>query len=326
MDYTFSINKNNDIDSKSGKIIDKYWELEGESFKHKPTEIKNEFNISQYTLNNLIRDNSECIINRGICVECGERLEDKVTSHAQFKRIIESKGIHCSECKSVIEKRQNIEREQARISIRRQNMQTALDKRLWEKISTKEFEVLKEIIRTKNRDAIFRDIFKNDYYGTWEIVNKLERIGLLNVIRGEDTVTGFEFLDGLEDQVLDYNEKISRLNEESTLINTLGFSLPKKLNKTKITQPDFSGIFVLPTDVLLKQGVEYLAGGWIQSDGSINLKFTPKDEVFPTESKSVDNEPQHIKNILSKMYNSLEGTEKIEDENDESGFLEEVPF
>ncbi len=317
MNFTINLNIHQEVTELQGEIIKKYWEFDNMEFKNKPSVLKKEYDISQYKLNKIIKNNSTCEINKGGCIECGIELIHNVTSQTQFREKINSTIIHCEECRAEYNERLKKERELNQTTYRNQNLQKALEFRLWEKLTTDEFLVLKSIIKINDRDAIFREVFSQDYQGTWTIVNKLERVGLIDVLRDDSSVIGFGFLEELENLILNFDEKIEAI---SSVRNNLSFSLTRKTNKFKQNQPDYSGVFVLPSDILLKKGVEYIYGGWIQSDGSINLKFTPKEELFGVTQKDIEQEPEHIKDVISNMFNDL--SNKFEKNNGITDFAE----
>ena len=88
-------------------------------------------------------------------------------------------------------------------------------------------------------------------------------------------------------------------------VDCLSFSLARKEGKREVKQPDYSGTFTLPTDIILKAGVKYVYGGWSQTDNSINLKFTPASQLKTVRQTTLDSEPEHTKDILSRMYTGL---------------------
>ena len=55
--------------------------------------------------------------------------------------------------------------------------------------------------------------------------------------------------------------------------------------------------------MILKAGEVYLYGGWIQNDQSINLKFTPINQInkAPNQTK-LDHEPKHISDIINNIF------------------------
>lgn len=322
MNFTSKIETNQEVTELENEIIKKYWDFQETEFINKPSLLKREYSISQYELNKLIREKSSFILNKGECVGCGVELVYNVKSQTQLREKINANIIHCEECREESQKKLREERIQTKTLFRNQNLLKALEHRLWEKLTTEEFDVLKDIVKLKERDAIFKYVFSKDYQGTWTKVNKLERLGLIDVLRGDNnSIISFDFLEELEVEILNFDEIIEH---QPVLRNNLSFSLAQKLTKTRSTQPDYSGVFILPTDVLLKKGVEYIYGGWVQSDGTINLKFTPKDEVFPTTQKDIEAEPEHIKDIISKMNNDLsffdENNAFDYDENDETPY------
>ncbi len=319
MKLKYNINISKDTTKLKREIIKKYWALENMEFKNKPSILKKEYNISQYELNNIIKNNSTCEINKNECIECGIELIYNVTSQTQFREKANSTIIHCEECQEKHNKQLKKERELNQTIYINQNLQKALAHRLWEKLTINEFSVLKSIIKIKDRNIIFKELFSQNYQGTWTIVNKLERIGLISVLRSEKSVIGFDFLTELENKILNFDEKIETVLKPK---NNLSFSLARKTNKSKENQPDYSGVFVLPVDIVLKKGIDYIYGGWIQSDGSINLKFTPKEELYNVTHKDIEKEPKHIKDVMANMFSNL--PRKFENNNEFNN--DDMPF
>ena len=119
---------------------------------------------------------------------------------------------------------------------------------------------------------------------------------MLRVVRSQlsTTVVKIEF----DENIVKFITKPTSSQSE----DSLSFSLAKKEHKTKPKQPDYSGTFTLPTDIILKAGVKYIYGGWIQTDLSINLKFTPLANIVSVQQTDIENEPKLAKDILSEMY------------------------
>ena len=77
--------------------------------------------------------------------------------------------------------------------------------------------------------------------------------------------------------------------------------LSNVIDKKYANSPDYNGIFTLNQQVNFKEGIEYIYSGWIISDGSINLKILPKNDLIKkVEYKSIESEPEHISTIIKK--------------------------
>lgn len=115
-------------------------------------------------------------------------------------------------------------------------------------------------------------------------------------------------------QYKSYSSNDTEFDKE--ISNTLGFSLFKNKNKTTSRQPYFSTVFTLSHDVILKKGEKYIAGGWIQTDQSLNVKFTPLSDLENrTTHTDVENEPKSVKDILNDMYNDLDSENPLPNDN-----------
>lgn len=280
------------------KIINDYWLYENEEFTHTPTLLKEKYEISQPKLVGLVKQHSFCLITKEKCIECKEILKYSVTSQTQFKQRIKSTINRCEVCRSINSDKLKRDREERNISYEQQQGELILINKL-PKLSYKHREVLARMVHIDDKRRIFKEVFKGDYEGTWDVVNELQKQGFLDVLRDEDkSVRGFNFINGLKGELAKYLDEEER---KESLDNSVRTHLRKKLNKTKPTQPDFIGEIELPKDFHFRKGIEYTCGAWIQKDGSINLKITPREELFKS-SRSSNTDPKHIRDILSDDF------------------------
>ncbi len=175
-------------------------------------------------------------------------------------------------------------------------MEQAVETKAWLKLNEEEFEELKEFIYLNDMKAINSRLRKReDFQKYYDIELKLQELGLIyiNLFRRE-----IEFAPGLEESIFDYLHK-----HNSNVAENLSFSLAKKLNKTSVKQPDYGGTFNLTEDVLLKANQDYIYSAWVQTDGSINLKFTPLKELqTKTPTKPTNKEKKNLY-YLDRMPN-----------------------
>ncbi|MFW5871625.1 MAG: hypothetical protein ACOCUT_00815 [bacterium] len=110
-------------------------------------------------------------------------------------------------------------------------------------------------------------------------------------------------------------QEFANNNIADTELDFLGFSLAKNFNKTNVRQPDYSGTFVLKRPVKLDADVKYIYGGWLNTDGSINLKIQPiSNLVQKVENRDTSGEPTHVKNLIENLFNSLPKEEQPDEE------------
>lgn len=292
-------------------IIQDYWQIDNSEFVNRPKQIIEKYNISQSDLNRIIKDNSECIVVQGHCISCGLEISKSVFSQTSFKEAYIRSKNRCSQCESEYFKK--IEADKAarlelEINERKEKFKDSIEKRKWENLNAIEFDILKKIVRLKDKNLIRREVFKNNFYDEeiWKYVNRIEKLKLISITRGlNNYIISFDFSPELERHILTSDNEF--LSKE---LDYLSFSISMNSNKKTIRQPDYSGTFILKRDIRLKAEQKYIYGGWINSDGSINLKFQPIDSLNPTtEQKSVDNEPTHIKNLLNDFFNEIQKQE-----------------
>ena len=314
--------KDDNISELEKEIILTYWKTRDTELLCKPRDIKLNYNLTQHQLITLIKEKSECRIDKGECENCDTNLSYTVYSQSQFKIKVDSSIVHCEECRETFRlQRKNKEKNSKGTTFHNAIVSGSQDHLEFEHIA-----LLKKMIIYEDRNSIFNNIIKPDWEYSWKIINQLERLGIIYIERDiNKEVLNFEILPPLKSQIieilktendtLEYNHttSINQYNRQDAPIqNRLSFSLKPKLNKTEARHPDYSGVFKLPTDVLLKQGVEYVYGAWVLTDGSINLKFTPKEDIFPTINEDLDDQPQSLKSHLDDFLSSLPPTNNFD--------------
>jgi hypothetical protein len=196
------------------------------------------------------------------------------------------------------------QQEEERRKIEEQFTQSIQEKR-WNSLTDEELEILKGIVRIKNKSLIYKEIFNGDPFdrSTWRKVGNIEKKGLIFIKRNSyQSVAEFVFPERLKQIFFGEDKEI-----QNTELDFLSFSLSKNNNKSQIRQPDYSGTFILKRPVRLDADIKYIYGGWINTDGSINLKIQPLDNVVQkVEQGNIDNEPTHIKSILNDIFNNID--------------------
>jgi len=264
MNISFEVKISPMVTELENKMINEYWLYENEKFAHTPTSLKKKYEISQPKLVGLVKQHSFCLITKEKCIDCKEILKYNVTSQTQFKQKINSTVNRCEVCRSINRDKLKKNREERNISYEQQKDELTLTDKL-PQLDYNHLEVLARMVHIGDKSKIFKEVFKDNYQGTWSIVNELEKQGLLLVVKNEDkSVIGFEFIRGLKEELTKYIDKVEIKESFDNSVRTL---LIKNLNKIKPTQPDFIGEIELSKDFFFRKGIEYACGAWIQKDG-----------------------------------------------------------
>lgn len=271
--YLIKISEKTDDSTK--EIIEAYWSMANGKFINKPSELSIKYQITVLEIKKLVKKHSSCDRLLGYCQDCNTVLMETVYSQTAY-------GYHratdrCDDCSFA---RQRMKDQTAYLQRQEQDRQKkerfdkAILDRNWLKLSSYELDVLLKIIQQKSKKDVYTYAFNgnpNDR-SVWSVVNKLEKLGLINIARNiYGSVNHFESDFRLVEEI--------KLLPETKKQFELGFSLVKKTNRLKTTQAHYAGTFELKEDVILKAGVKYIYGGWIQTDESINLKFTPLENI-----------------------------------------------
>ncbi|WP_431609197.1 hypothetical protein [Chryseobacterium sp. 'Rf worker isolate 10'] len=291
---TYELSIADEISEEKRGIIQKYWQLDDEKFTFPSGQLKDQLGLSQYDLTVIISQNSSCQIAIGGCQDCGEEIVERVYSQSGFKAAIRRKANRCGHCEDLYWKNVQKKREEARKAEQERKAEQLADKRNhdnWRKLSSEELNVFKQILRLKKRNLIFSNVFSGNYPETWKIVNKLERLSLIQVTREGNRVLDFLFSDDFKFLLNEEREEGETQDmfggmESYSTINSYTFNIPLNNHPSSERAPKYSKAFTLPVDVCFERGVEYLVGAWVLTDGSININFRPRDAIF----RSVDRE------------------------------------
>lgn len=312
MERDYKIHIEQVSNDKHEAILQAYWEMDENGFMNKPTLICETYNITTSELNKIVKNNSYCLITLGSCSDCGLVNEEVVYSQTKFKekRYVKKR---CSEC----EQKHYRELEVARASRREVEEQEremgfrlAIKEKRWNDLTDEEFGILKKIILIKDKSEIYKHVFKGNAFdkSVWRKVRNIEKKRLIAVERNDGGgVVQFSFPEELE-------SLFSRDETSNDELNFLSFSLAKNLHKNKERQPDYSGKFILKKPVKLDAGVKYIYGGWKNTDGSINLKIQPLDEIQNAVQYPLNREPRHIGKILDDVFNQIDQKEVMGNE------------
>lgn len=312
----YQLHIKNNIDETAKNIIVDYWNIINDKFVFKISDLAKKYNIRQHEITNLAMANSHFTIAQH-CYKCGDVVIEKFENKDKLKFYLTFKNrtISCQNCENerlriLDEKYQQQEEERTR-RIKKEKFaqeeifQLLLQNRSWENLNNFEYEILRKIIELPNLNVIKREIFKDNFQDKliWAAINKIEKNGLIQVDRNgwKNSVTNIS----CDSRLKNYIKKPKTLKN----VDYLGFSLAKREQKTSVRQPDYSGTFVLPTDVILKAGVKYIYGGWVQTDNSINLKFTPLQDIDTVKQTTIDQEPKILGDILKNMSDVIQNNE-----------------
>ena len=290
--YTVQINQ--EVDNITKELINDYWLFNNNEFEYSLNQLADKYNLTVSKITKLIKDNSTCTVSID-CTNCNKTFPRIVDTKGFFK-VSKHSSILCSECQEkqdilIQEKKQEdfykyLEEKIINEEKKNEKFLKAIQTKQWLKLNPVEKDILIKIIESNGvKNAIRKTVFNSNFYdkSIWTIINRLERKGLIFVERNNDnSVICFDFHKSLIDYIS------NDIPVKTT--NSLSFSLSKKAYKNRPKQPDYAGTFTLPYDVLLKAHEAYLYGGWILSDGSINLKFTPVKDVNKVKQTEIEDE------------------------------------
>lgn len=317
-DYKIHIDEGLEIKTK--KILNDYWLIQNNNFLYKATEITKMHDITQGDLTKLVKKNSYCEVLHGNCRECNEVMREKTTSKSEYISSIRDKSHTCSQCRAKFRRmiaKHEIDESEKKRKKSLLNFENAVIEKKWIGLSKDELEILYNLIENKTKSKIYANVFEGKYSDkrVWNYVNKFQNLGLINVIRNGFSVVEFEFDDRINEAIRNLLHIKSGANiDDEPVLDYLSFSLIKKENKETIRQPDYGGTFILQRDVILRANVKYIYGGWIQIDGSINLKFTPSSNLQTNKviQKNIETEPELVGEIIKSMFNDMRNDTPIQ--------------
>lgn len=306
MKKNYSIKTNTDDEIELNLISD-YWENNNGQFKFSLNELSKKYSLKSHSITKIIKEKSE-VFKETKCYDCQELYQVKIETKGKWNPYSEL----CQNCQlERTHKQKEFELEQKRVIEENERerraeientFQQAISEKRWLNLNQYKFETLKKIINLKELRLIKKEVYNGNFYDkqVWIAVNKLNNLGLIFIRRDDfsNHVHSFEFSEKLE------NEILQEIN--TNIVDYLSFSLVKKMNRTEVRQPNYSGTFTLQSDILLKAGEKYIYGGWEQTDGSINLKFTPIREIEKrTIQTDIEKEPKHISDILNDFFDEI---------------------
>jgi hypothetical protein len=287
---------NPNLDSVTIEIINIYWDwdMTKGSFVNTPTKIRMDIGITQSALNAIIKQNSETILFLGECVECNNPMKILVTSQSTAKSKIKYNNHQCSECRNNF----NLANKGLdNYDSKKHRLDYALKFRCWTKLERDELSVLKKVVEFGNYSELYQKFIKPSFDFVWPILEKLDRLGLIDIQRSvinDGKVKTIYFLSELKNALKGEDRK-NIVTESKLEIN-----IPENYNREKSSQPHFLKKIVFDRNITIDEGIEYLCGVWKNSDGSIDFKLTPTDELRNKTSFQQSSEPKSIGEIISK--------------------------
>ena len=285
------------------EILEAYWSIDNGKFVNKPSELSIKYQITVLAIKKLVKEHSSCDRLLGYCQDCNTALMETVYSQTAYS--YHRATDRCDDC-SVAHQRTKDQtaylQRQEQDRQKEERFDKAISDRNWLKLSSYELDILLKIIQQKSKKDIYTYAFNgnpNDR-SVWSVVNKLKNLGLISIDRNiYGSVNHFESDSRLLDEIKSVTEPKKQYE--------LGFSLVRKTNRLKPTQAHYAGTFELKEDVILKAGVKYIYGGWVQTDESINLKFTPLESIQSAPLQTnLEDEPKLASDIIREMFNRLE--------------------
>lgn len=299
MKYPFVETKFNDDCSKENKeIILQYWELKEDRFKIKPSQLAKEFQIGVNQLSRLVKANSKSTLFLKACLVCQKVISIEITSQTRATELIELHRFECPDCKSVFNKKaREIDFEQKKPF----KLFYALEFEFWTRLKKEEYEVLVKIIEYDDYSEFRKKYLNQNFEFAWTIIEKLDRIGLIDKRGGQynnEPITDLFFLPELR-------EALEIESKENVFYETdLSFFIPKHVNKRKDSQPDFIKRVIFENDIVLKKDIEYFCSVWKNNDGTINLRIKEKSKIIKsqTDYEHPTNEPKPLKDLIPKKW------------------------
>ncbi|AOW08939.1 hypothetical protein [Flavobacterium gilvum] len=315
-DYEIHIDE--DLDAKSKQMLNDYWLIQDGIFLNKVAGIIKMHGIKQGELNTLLEKHAHCEINHGNCCECDKEMKDKIFLRSDFNYTFKSKVNNCSECREEFRRKNEKEwkehqnRQEEKRKEKLAFFDEVVNEKKWLELPKNELNILYKLIENKTMNKIFANVFNGNRgdKSMWRYVYKFESLGFFNAIRNGIWVDKLEFDERINEAIknLFLNKADSDKDREpSTALDELRFSLARKEYKQTINHPDYSGAFTLQRDVIFRAKEKYIYSGWIQTDGSINLRFTPVSNLQSSNviQENIKNEPQLVGEIVKNMFNEI---------------------
>ncbi|MEQ8909392.1 MAG: hypothetical protein RIC95_09380 [Vicingaceae bacterium] len=269
----FKIISNQELSSNENELLQNYWKYKDYGFPIKIDNLEEKYRLSRYELISFVKDNSHCNIDIGHCLECGTNISYRVNTRTKFLDAINRYNILCDEHKKELFNRAK----QEGVKIFEAKIKAAIDNEAWETLSDQEFTFYKELIFTKNKYLIFKNLFNGDKKKDrvkWEMINRLENIGLLRVIRtDENSIKSFTFPPPIVNKFVG-----TKFDNHQAFDSRLGIILKINRSRSRKEQPSHFCINYFDADILFEKGKKIICSAWLSEvDNSLSLKITPCD-------------------------------------------------
>jgi hypothetical protein len=248
---------NENVSQNDREIINTYWSFtEDGELAIKPTKLAQKHGISLYQLQQILKANSEFIVDAGYCKSCITPVQDVVTSHTAY-RASRSLKMHreCMKCAQItyekreeehrlylekqeqiaLENAKNREAENERIKEEIKeincNYEAALNLKTEKGLSWEDLKTLLLILKYRTKDQIYNKVFCGNSYNRdiWDSVNSLEKKKLLKVIRAANkSVIEFQDFKNLHEMLI-----VEKRSFFSNINNSEGFSATDYTEATK---------------------------------------------------------------------------------------------
>lgn len=313
------------------QIIEDYWELDKDfKFVNLSGVVKNKYALTQHQLIKLIKEHSVLSFYK-FCKTCNSFELQEVFSQSTCRNnlsVLESSyyAFKCANCYAVFqakrEKKLTFEREiieqqqeEKRLELLKK-LNTAINNKVWKRLSNFEKQVLKDSIHFNNFKALKK------YY--WDTLGSLKFGKLFSALRNiasanllvldtdvwdEKRIEDYKFLDRLakEDIVVDSIEKdnVSEVEYDKET-NQIKFKLTINDNQNHPDSPLYAGTVKFNERIIIEPGVEYVFGQWQRAYDNLYLTMIPLDnlEKTPTQ-KRISSLPISLQKGVADFLNNL---------------------
>ena len=265
-------------DQRMLDLIHKFWKLDqNNNFLFKNSDLAAEFQMSVPKVSQFCLEHSNAIMDYGQCKRCGDKANVTAHNKNELKSLIKSwisgssnDQVLCDDCKSTEIKERQQEQQAAMERMKREEqekklfkMEDAIRERRWTRLNKLEFTILESILVAENKQEIYRRIFRNgnprgeDSKQIWGILNKLEEMDLIWLKRRpfSNRIELIHSMPELKREVLGVDLESNDYDHGNDRVErTFAILLQKNLNKTNCRYPDYSGVFELTKDIVLKKG------------------------------------------------------------------------
>ncbi len=295
----------NSVSSVNHKLIKEYWKIKNNSFLKTPKEICKIYNINYQQLDKIIVNQSRAEIIVGICTSCGNNIIRNAFSQQNFfeKLSMNDLCIDCERKNNNSDNSINVKYTKAELK-RKELMQYALENQLWKELDDTTFDILYKIVELGDKKLIYDKVFKGNSKNKriWNKVNILHDKGLIDVKRLDKTVIKFDFKRELFSRLClgpkPKNIKYTKSPGNKINEDVIQFKLEKNPKKREKNHPYYSGVVSFNKTITIDKDVEYVYGGWVNPDGTIDIKIESLESVKQKLNK-ISKDFSNVKNILS---------------------------